>query len=254
MGIGKHIIAYSIIALSGYSAFSQDCVVGKESLKGTYTGDCKDGKANGSGKAVGTDTYEGQFKSGLPEGRGTYTWANGDVYTGTFSKGLRSGVGTFTFIKDDGTDSSYIGYWKKGEYRGKYDKPYLIYYTSEAVVDVSVQFRKDVFNQVTFWITNTSGGTPRGNTWANEGSNTDRGSSTTSGGFGSNPRLTVDAITIAPGGYQRMEQNTDHGKKTETILYSVWYPAKMKLNIGPEMIELELLESGSYVINISINR
>ena len=36
-----------------------------ETLKGTYTGECKKGKANGRGKAVGTDTYEGFFKTGL---------------------------------------------------------------------------------------------------------------------------------------------------------------------------------------------
>src|SRR5437868_10788313 len=75
------------------SLFSQDCAVEKESLKGIYTGDCKNGKANGNGKSVGTDTYEGDFKSGLPDGRGTYVWINGNQYTGKFVKGLKEGKG-----------------------------------------------------------------------------------------------------------------------------------------------------------------
>jgi len=33
-------------------------------IKGTYTGDCKKGKASGKGKAIGTDTYKGDFKTG----------------------------------------------------------------------------------------------------------------------------------------------------------------------------------------------
>jgi len=67
--------------------FSQDCSVEKESLKGTYTGDCKNGKANGKGKAVGADTYEGDFKSGLPDGQGTYMWNNVIVLPGNSQKG-----------------------------------------------------------------------------------------------------------------------------------------------------------------------
>ncbi len=33
---------------------------------------CKKGKANDKGKASGTDTCEAEFKSGLPDGEGTY--------------------------------------------------------------------------------------------------------------------------------------------------------------------------------------
>ena len=46
-----------------FTAYSQTCEVDKESLKGTYTGDCKKNKAHGKGKAVGMDTYEGEFKN-----------------------------------------------------------------------------------------------------------------------------------------------------------------------------------------------
>src|SRR5438045_9038664 len=92
------------IIYSGF-VFAQDCVVEKESLKGSYSGDCRNGKANGKGKAVGTDSYEGEFKSGQPEGDGTYTWDNGNRYTGKFVKGLRDGKGTMFYKRTNTPDS-----------------------------------------------------------------------------------------------------------------------------------------------------
>ncbi|MDZ4810202.1 MAG: hypothetical protein SGI96_18345 [Bacteroidota bacterium] len=44
--------------------FAQNCAVEMGTIKGTYTGDCKKGKASGKGKAIGTDTYKGDFKTG----------------------------------------------------------------------------------------------------------------------------------------------------------------------------------------------
>ena len=75
------------------SAQNPDCKVLLDSIKGTYAGECSNGKASGSGKAVGAHTYEGEFKGGLPEGKGKYTWANGDYYYGSWKKGLKEGKG-----------------------------------------------------------------------------------------------------------------------------------------------------------------
>ena len=60
------------------AAMAQDCVVSVAALSGKYEGDCKNGKADGNGKAMGEDAYEGAFRSGLPDGKGKYTWKNGD--------------------------------------------------------------------------------------------------------------------------------------------------------------------------------
>ena len=64
-----------------------------DSLKGTYEGDCKNGKADGKGKATGTDSYDGEFKNGLPDGIGKYNWKSGDYYEGEWKKGLKDGKG-----------------------------------------------------------------------------------------------------------------------------------------------------------------
>src|SRR5215203_389222 len=111
---------YGIIFLFlSFTAYSQTCEVDKESLKGTYMGDCKKNKAHGKGKAIGTDTYEGEFKNGIPDGYGTYTWNNKNIFEGKYIKGLREGKGTMT-IKREGAQASVIdGFWKKDVYIGK---------------------------------------------------------------------------------------------------------------------------------------
>ena len=41
------------------SSAQETCKVLQTSIEGTYTGDCAGGKANGKGKSVGIDRYDG---------------------------------------------------------------------------------------------------------------------------------------------------------------------------------------------------
>jgi len=77
------------------------CYVADVRLQGSYSGECRNGKAYGRGKAVGIDTYEGGFIDGTLDGQGTYVWANGDRYLGRFKKGEPYGRGTMMYV--DGT-------------------------------------------------------------------------------------------------------------------------------------------------------
>jgi hypothetical protein len=219
-----------------YSTFllSQECAVEKESLKGTYTGDCKNGRANGRGKAVGTDTYEGEFKSGLPDGQGTYIWNNGSSYTGKFAKGFKDGKGTMVYKRANAADSVFDGFWKKDLYVGKYEKPYLVYFKSKSVTDVEIEVKRNSFKQISFFITNTSGGGV-----ALDGSE--------------NPKMKVDDIQLTKGAFGRTMANNDHAKKSETIIYDIVFPIRMKVTIGSEQVEIEFNEEASYVVNIRIN-
>ena len=108
----KRIVYFSLFSLICFNnVTAQDnCKVLVEALKGSYTGDCKDGKANGQGKAVGSDTYEGEFKLGLPEGSGTYIWADKSVYAGYMKKGLMDGSGELTYRMPSGKDSVVTGF------------------------------------------------------------------------------------------------------------------------------------------------
>lgn len=95
-------------------------------LSGTYIGDCKNGLAHGNGKAIGIDSYEGKFKKGLPDGKGTYTWKNGDVYTGDWKKGVQNGEGQFN-TRMNNKDSLIVGIWDNNKYVGvKTLKPKVI--------------------------------------------------------------------------------------------------------------------------------
>ena len=105
------------------------CEVLLESISGEYEGECKKGKANGKGISKGTDTYDGQFKKGYPDGQGQYTWSNGNVFIGNFKKGLKEGEGRLV-IKESQKDSLVIGYWSKDNYIGKEKDPYKILYKS----------------------------------------------------------------------------------------------------------------------------
>jgi hypothetical protein len=75
------------------------CYIADINLQGIYHGQCSaDNVAEGQGKAVGEDTYDGQFKRGLPSGQGVYIWRNGDRYIGLFQKGMANGRGVMLFI------------------------------------------------------------------------------------------------------------------------------------------------------------
>lgn len=226
-------IGFALLLLS-IGAYTQTCEVDKESLKGTYTGDCKKNKAHGKGKAVGTDTYEGEFKNGVPDGQGTYTWSNKNVFVGKYIKGLREGKGTMTIKQAGGQDSVIEGFWKKDAYIGKYEKPWIVHSKTGSVRDVEVEFISDPIRKIKIVVTNTTGG-----------------AQTSSGA--TMPRYTVDNVQVLKGHYDRMTSQESHLKSSETTLMEVTFPIRLKLNIAREEVEIEFLEAGSYIVNISIN-
>lgn len=70
---------------------------------------------NGVSEFQNGDRYVGNFKKGLPDGIGTYTWKNGREYFGEFKNGLPNGKGKFT----DMSNSVYIGDFVDGRMSGK---------------------------------------------------------------------------------------------------------------------------------------
>lgn len=216
-----------------FLAKSQTCEVDNPALKGTYTGDCKKNKANGKGKATGTDTYEGDFKSGLPDGQGTYTWANKSSYTGKFSKGLKEGKGVMTFKMEGRQDSVLEGYWKKDVYIGQHEKPWEVYSKTGSIRDVDVDYTPEKTDRVKVIITNTTG--------------------SVTGLGGQVAPMKVDNTLLIKGSFQRQTNLESHYKSTETTYHDVIFPFRVKLQISREEVEIEFFEPGSYIVNISIN-
>ena len=68
------------------------------------------------------------------------------------------------------------------------------------------------------------------------------------------PRYKVDNVQMLKGHYERLTCLEAHLKSTETTIIEVIFPFRVKLNIGTEEVELEFFESGTYTVNISINK
>ncbi|MCB2207462.1 MAG: hypothetical protein KQH67_04130 [Bacteroidetes bacterium] len=104
----------------------ENCKVLVPEISEKYVGKCKKGLAHGKGLAIGVDTYEGSFKKGYPEGRGTYTWSTGEVYSGEWKVGKRNGIGKYTFTKN-GEIVVQEGVWENDTYSGPVpEKPKVI--------------------------------------------------------------------------------------------------------------------------------
>lgn len=82
-----------------------------------YEGEYRDGQMNGKGTFTGANgnRYEGDFVDGKQTGKGTQTWANGDRYEGDWLDGKRTGKGIYTWPDGD----RYEGDFLDGKMSGK---------------------------------------------------------------------------------------------------------------------------------------
>ena len=231
----KHFFIFILTILSIINARAQDCTVAIDALKGKYDGSCKNGKADGAGKSMGKDIYEGNFKAGLPDGNGKYTWKNGDWYDGNWYKGKRDGNGTMVYKLAD-RDSLINGFWKKDVYAGKYDKPYIVHYKSIHVTHLSAIIQNKLLNQIDIILDSETGGSPIG--VSNPG--------------GMNSKIELTDMTVSAGTYQTKKQNDNYGKKVGYTLEEVTFPFRVTFAVGNDTVEMEFLEAGRWNVEIRL--
>ncbi|GBU23722.1 hypothetical protein R83H12_00339 [Fibrobacteria bacterium R8-3-H12] len=90
---------------------------GTMSVGETYDGECKNGLRNGKGKLtyLSGDVYEGEFKNDHFDGKGKFIYQNGSVYEGEFKNGQPNGKGKAVYPDL----FTYEGDWKNSKADGK---------------------------------------------------------------------------------------------------------------------------------------
>lgn len=229
--IMKLLMSFSFLFIVSLPVFSQDCEVLMASIKGKYTGDCKSKKAEGSGKAEGTDVYEGNFRSGYPSGQGTYTYKNGDVFTGNFKKGIKEGEGVFRYKKPV-SDSIVTGFWKDDIYVGTFLHPYEIKTKSSGFSRLDVKPGVGLDNTLTIVSANTIR------------------SSSISGG--EPPLPVISYYNVIQGSYEK-EEKSIKDKTSTLVLTGLKFPFEIQVNYGDESFQLLISKAGVWNILAQIS-
>jgi len=88
-------------------------VIYPDLAQGVYSGDCKEGLADGYGEVSRTGSYRGDFHTGKKHGVGIKVMPNGDKYVGHFSEDYRHGMGAYVW----GDKTQWAGDRYEGEYQ-----------------------------------------------------------------------------------------------------------------------------------------
>ena len=229
-----------ILILSGILFISpaiaqESCKVLMASIADHYEGDCKKGKASGKGKAEGTDQYIGEFKDGLPHGKGTYRWKNGDFYEGNWMNGRREGSGGMSYKRNGKADSVVTGFWKKDLYVGLYEKPYIIYSRSIRIIKIDISRNlKEKNNAIIIEVQNTTGGAV--------------GISS-----GPQPKPELTDLTLEKGNYGLINKSLSGPKSTTRQLSQVDFPFRALFKFGDQEADIEISEPGYWKIFVNMN-
>jgi hypothetical protein len=229
----KKLLFLSLLSVTIIAAKSQntDCKVMPDSLKGTYEGACKNGKADGTGKATGTDTYDGEFKNGLPDGLGKYTWKNGNYYYGAWKKGLKEGKGQLHGF-ENGTEKLVTGYWKKDKYIGLNENPYKIISTTTEIGRVEVRNMSKKGSSISVTVKSL-------------------GDNQTPFSVNSNNIAVMTDFQITQGSYIT-KSNTKLPNSDVTVFKDIVFPFVATFNFGNSILQIEIYEEGEWDINVPI--
>lgn len=225
-------VLFLLISVSfSFITTAQNCKVKVIALEGKYEGDCKKNFADGIGKAIGDDSYEGAFKAGYPNGKGKYTWKNGNWVDGYFKNGALEGEGIMHIIRYSRKDSIVTGFWKNNVYTGEYEKPYMVHMKTYLVSSVSVAEEKNYRgNQIAITLESVTGGSVDIH--------------------GLIPKEEITDIQIKKGSFRESSVVDNMQKRNIYILRDVIFPFWATFSIGQDNVEVEFLKEGTWTVAI----
>jgi hypothetical protein len=227
------LVIFLTLSIQSITAQTPACTVLLDSIKGSYEGDCKNGKANGNGKSVGIHTYDGEFKNGYPEGKGKYTWTNGDYYYGGWKKGQKDGKGELHRF-ENGIESVVKGYWKKDNFKGEYENPFLVTNTTSDIGRLQITKMSPNESSITVTVESLNN----------------------SSSFGASSFSTTTIMTshsVIRGQYVSKSNNALTNKEV-TVFRGVIFPFRATFNFGNSIVEIEFFEQGAWDVVVPINK
>ena len=224
-----------IFVLYAPALIAQDCQVLDPNIAGVYTGNCKNGKASGLGKSIGKYTYEGEFKFGLPDGKGQITDSLGFImYIGNFRKGKRDGEGVAKYHNSEGLDSVLNGFFRNDKYVGLYENPFKLINKTFMISTVSITYENPTPPNSTIELSMES----------------------VSGGafnvHGEIPKPTLGEAIFQKGSYLQMMPVTNQQKRNTYIFQNLMFPAHVIFKISNEELVIEFNEPKNYKVFVTL--
>lgn len=214
---------------------SSSCKVTWEALAGSYSGECKNGLANGKGEARGFEYYKGAFKEGMPNGTGLYYYNDSLYHDGNFQDGLKEGKGEMHYLRKGKPDSIIKGYWSGDEFRGNKYTTYN-FKTTETFDNIDIIPSKASGKTVTIEISTTSG-LPGGN------------AATTS------VVLTLINMVSPTGSILKTQSRFESSFKSSVTFELIGFPCKLFGTLSDnQTFELELYKAADWKVRFYKNR
>ena len=215
---------------------SSACKVRTTDLAGSYTGDCKNGLANGKGDAKGLHHYVGSFKDGMPNGAGIYYYSESEYYNGNFQDGIKEGKGEMHYIRKPMEDSIVKGFWSGDEFKGSKYTTYN-FSTTEQFDLTEITPSKTSGNTITIEI-GTNTGSPSG---AQAGS--------------ANFVLMLSNIVSPTGCILKTRSKYESAFKSYVTLELVGFPCKLFGTLSDsQTFELELYKAANWKVRFFRNK
>lgn len=212
----------------------QQCRVELSNLAGKYIGECKKGFAHGKGEAIGFHRYNGLFKNGLPNSKGSYYYNDSVYHIGNFQDGLKEGKGETHYTRIGYSDSIVKGYWSGDEFKGKQYTTYT--FRSTAAFDMYDVMPSDESGN-TITIETITAGSPDGTAISLNGS--------------AGPILTVTELISSEDFNIRKLSTYSTAKKYSVTYLLTKFPAQLFVILSNgKTINLELYKSATWTVRL----